>query len=502
MGWVPPKWWSAWPLRPEDVPRDGEVVGKEDVDNAWVWKRLDEGEMSREVEECLMAVTVREARRRFEEREEDVQEGEAEDASDENIGDHERDVEEPMIKTPSESLEPKSYLRPVVSADDARSADLLRPSIRHTLSKLDAILLSLHHSRESCHRKPTSSTPDTDDESIFSESPTKLPRGRPRKLGNLTLLQKDGEALTFAPTDLFRAKKTHIGRPQKAYPRIAGESQEDYLIRIARIQKKSLPSFAAPAAMPPPRLPSVASEKSRKSPARRATNEELKVSRRKKLGLRDWSEVLGSAALVGFEPDFVARVARRCANLFGEGMTMWTMNEAPLKEKRVDFETTYVPEEIPDFRDDYEISEDDELEEVAASGKRKAATELYDDAWYCPFEVCRRRNMAGFEFRSELRRHMVKIHKLEGDEIDELLNDEVMDGAVHNDGFLEPLRYRRGVRGADKAPRKRSRKASVSTDASEVKYRVSEMDEEESASSETSDEGDDRDIEKDYSTSS
>jgi hypothetical protein len=53
------------------------------------------------------------------------------------------------------------------------------------------------------------------------------------------------------------------------------------------------------------------------------------------------------------------------------------------------------------------------------------------------------------------------------DEIDELLDDsQEMDGAVHIDGFLKPLRQKRGVRGKDKAPRKRVMRAGKESEGS------------------------------------
>lgn len=50
-------------------------------------------------------------------------------------------------------------------------------------------------------------------------------------------------------------------------------------------------------------------------------------SRAKGGGQRDWSEVLGAAALAGFEPAVIERAARRCADLFGEGMDWLTLRE-------------------------------------------------------------------------------------------------------------------------------------------------------------------------------
>ena len=508
MGWAPGKGWTAWPLPSDEVPRDGEIVGEDDGSDVFTLRRrigVEEGP-SRMLEDIMVGTTLRFARERFEGREwvdsdEEIEDGSihgdfgiktgTEDPDNVDAGDHEQMEEdylpsgqgdaldgeendpEFLIKKQSEPPESRTWLRSVISVDDERSATLLRPSIRHTFAKLDEVLVALHYAREACHQYGSRSAANTDDETVRSEdsdspaTPTKRPRGRPRKFANLALLPKGGGSgltLESNDADLFRAKKTHLGRPQKVYERLQGENQQEYLIRIARLQKKPMPSFAVP--QPPSvslrRSHSAASERSRKSSARRATSEELKTSRQKKLGLRNWSEVLGSAALVGFPPDVIARATQRCADLFGEGMTMMTLPEVPRTEKDAFFTTTYQPEEIPAFGSENDSSdEESDGEEIkisrstSRSRKLKAPTKITTRSWFCPIEECRRENR-GFRYISGLRRHMSMFHVMKEDAIDELLdNDQEMEGAVHIDGFLKPMRQKRGMRGTDKEPRKK-----------------------------------------------
>jgi hypothetical protein len=500
MGWSPPKLWTAWPLAPEDVPRTGEIVGEDDGEDLFAFKRVAEVAPSRELEEVLVGITLRFARERYEGRE---SEGGAEvDADEDGVDevmddlDGEENSPEAVMKEHSELPEPKTWLRPIISADDERSAFLLRSSIRHNLLKLDEVLMALHYARKTCHQVSSRSAANTDDESVASASPNKRGPGRPRKYANLALLQKEGETPVHSSSDPFRAKKTHIGRPQKVYSHLDGETQQEYLIRIARIQKKPLPSFAEPAPTISPRSPSVTSSGSRKSPARRGTSEGIKISRQKKLGLRDWSEILGSAALVGFSPDVIARATQRCADLFGEGMAMRTLIETPFVEKNVDFATTYQPKEIPDFGEEGESSDDSTAEseietsrDTFRSRKRKARIEVEDESWFCPVEICRKQGK-GFEFISELRRHMENIHKMGGNEIDGLLDNDEMDGAVHNDGFLEPVRYRQGVRGEAQGPRKKGKSGSKFSDVSDTGKLKSDEEDGGSSSGELDDEHD------------
>jgi len=381
-----------------------------------------------------------------------------------------KELVEPVIKESSEPPQPHIKLKPVVSADDERSRELLRPSIRHTLSRLDNVLMALHHARKTC-RQYSHSEANTDDEMPVIEeliTPLKRPKGRPRKFANLpdrSRSKGESQAPLVDDSDFFRAKKTHRGRPHKVYERLEGETQQDYLIRIARIQKKPLPSFA-----PPRETPEASeTEKSRKSPARRATSEEREKDRQRRIRPRDWSEVLGAAALVGFPPDVIARATQRCANLFGERMSMRSLVEMPFSEKDGDILTRYEPRVIPDFGDEeaIESSEDESAEDSAElNGKRRGAPRKaihlsqapLRQTCFCPISGCPRKTR-GFNGISKLKKHLQRGHQISKDDLDEYIlpSDEEMDGAVHVDGFLRPLKRMGGARGRYKKKGKRGR---------------------------------------------
>lgn len=381
-----------------------------------------------------------------------------------------KELVEPVIKESSEPPQPQIQLKPIVSADDERSRELLRPSIRHTLSKLDDVLMALHHARKTC-RQYSHFEANTDDETPFVEeliSPLKRPKGRPRKFANLpdrSRSKGESEAPPIDDSDFFRAKKTHRGRPQKVYERLEGETQQDYLIRIARIQKKPLPPFA------PPRETPETSETGRsgKSPARRATSEEREKDRQRRIRPRDWSEVLGAAALVRFPPDAIARATQRCANLFGESMSMRSLVEMPFSEKGGDILTRYEPRVIPDFGDEeaIESSEDESAEDSAESnGRRRGAPRRVihlgqaplRQTCFCPISDCPRKTR-GFNGISKLKKHLQRGHQISKDDLDEYIlpSDEEMDGAVHVDGFLKPLKRMGGARGRYKRKGKKGR---------------------------------------------
>ncbi|KAI6712486.1 hypothetical protein JHW43_004969 [Diplocarpon mali] len=474
--WRPPKTWTAWPLPPGEVPRSGEQVGPSDSFEGHTFKREEDGAPSRELEDVLMGISLKFAKERFESREsteeeennEDkgkkrvISEDDASSAGSEYLQISSDGGEGPtIIKEASESPPTKNHMKAAVSADEETSRLLLRPSIRHTLSKLDEVLMALHHARKTCYRYPNSEAGTTDEESVLESiaseqpSPSKKARGRPRKFANLPERSKPPgpEQKTHDQAVLLNIKTKTLGRPTKFYEHIKGETQEAYLVRIAKLQKKPLPVFAPPTEAKPAKSPSPKRTRERSSPRKRANSEELRASRQKKLGLRDWSEVLGAAALVGFPDDVVERAARRCANLFGEGMDIRRMVEVPYTEREAgDTLVRYEPQLIPPLNDNlHDITSssgsDSDLESDIQPTPHNSSLSRKQNV-FCPVADCQRRKR-GFVDANALKRHLETAHAIPQEETADwiLPSDEEMEGAVHVDGFLRPVKRVRGVRG-------------------------------------------------------
>ena len=479
--WAPSKAWTAWPLPPDQVPRLDEHIGPDDEDELFTLRRSEKERPSRELEDVLVGTALKFAKKNWERREiasgGEILEEENSDEEEVEVGNLKRAKRggeyqeekttdhgipdgslENVVKEPSQPPLEKPVLEPVLSADDERSRDLLRPSIRHTLSQLDTILMALHHVRQTCHRYATGSESSSDSEgrarSAVSQPETvseKRPVGRPRKFENLTSRPRPvedhvSEALNAG---LVRAKKTHRGRPRKHYEALVGETQEEYLIRVARLQKKSLPSFVSSGATSQERS-------SERSPIRGRTG----PRKREKLGTRDWSEVLGSAALVGLPSDVIARATQRCANLFGEGMIMQNLIETPAGAEVSHTLTTYVPEEIPDLSRESQSSpqeSDEDDMDIDLEVKKPKKYLPGQDTYTCPIEKCQRQ-VQGFTVRSRLVRHLKTLHKMSEDEIIDILDDSKdTHGGIHVDGYLKPIKNIPGVRGSDKRSRSRGR---------------------------------------------
>ncbi|CZT00290.1 uncharacterized protein RAG0_08379 [Rhynchosporium agropyri] len=504
----PAKGWTAWPLSPEDVPRTGEEIGPRKSFEEYTYRANEDGAPSRELEDVLMGVTLKFAKERFMARQEaPPQKDYREEGKSKGKDKAKHTIEEDLDDTGSEyhnssdegsvdeeeqvtrSDEAKSYLKPVVSADDEHSRQLLLPSVRHTLSKLDDILIALHHARKTCHRYSHSEAETTDDEFVadtnFSEqgrtSPEKRTRGRPRKFANIPSRAKarldhepDPEIDDGGAGGVLSKKSPHAGRPKKTYYHLEGETEQDYLIRVARLQKKLIPSFAPAASPPPTKSPSRGRSRSRSLPARRATSEELRDRRKKKLALRDWSEVLGTAALVGvFDKEVVERATRRCADLFGEGMILRGMNEVPIGEKGQDEIVRYVPDLVPAIdshilgtsSSESQDSDTDSNSESKSEGEAKVkpglrtTSHISRQAVFCPIPACPRR-IQGFRDVRAMKRHLERGHGIARDDVGEWIvpSDEDMEGAVHRDGFLRPVKKVRVSRGSYGMPAKKAKK--------------------------------------------
>ncbi|KAK1624920.1 RNA polymerase I-specific transcription initiation factor-domain-containing protein [Colletotrichum phormii] len=237
-------------------------------------------------------------------------------------------------------------------------------------------------------------------------------------------------------------------------------------------------------------------------------------------GLRDWSDVIGAASLSGFKPDVVARAAQRCADLFGQGMEMQTLFEGSASKGPKPQTTRYIPgvgssstnrrggRAGPYAAAAESSSEESEKErpvartrrfgtssrqnslardsippsdsDAAARGRSTAASAAAAAAaarrsrsasrassvglFFCPVAGCDR-SLEGFGRRANLQRHVATMHPGRAGDIGggggsdrfNVESEEEMDGAVHVDGFLKPIRPRKGWRAEDMGKRKRKR---------------------------------------------
>ncbi|KAI1317437.1 RNA polymerase I-specific transcription initiation factor-domain-containing protein [Xylariaceae sp. FL0255] len=572
--WRPPKSWTAWPMAAHDVPRPEFLTRTIGPDDAFTFRKREPDLPSLDLEDAVAATILRFAKEKFEARPVPVQvtdppgvsdsdedpdqiitgssaashkdhkarlKSRLRSVKDESTSEGERmDVDTPSIKnqlSTAKRINGLPLLKPVVATDDELSYEILRPTVRHILSQLDRTLTVLHHAQESTvNYQSDSADSDASDASSLSlnrersmsrnRSLSRSGRGRRPRLRATSQIRRSEAA---------KGQKKRVGRPKKEYPRLDGETDREYTIRVARLQKKPIPFLppdsdvepwsveSTPAPEPGveqhkektkgerwkeekemsrPALAKSRLQQQRQKPRRRnsskassrasstsseRSNSTNKHPRRQRLGLRNWRDVLGAAALAGFPAAALDRAARRCADLFGESFALHTLQEGPLEEtsggslnRRVQYDPGMIVPAILDL-EDYEGDEVADEEEQDRSTRLSRApsaapsTEQDQDqrhhrdrqtqsrarsrsrsrsasaggAFFCIYASCPRA-LEPFDRRHNLLRHLKLVHHYEGDELPvEVDSEDEMAGAVHVDGFLKPIKVRQGWRGND-----------------------------------------------------
>ncbi|KAI1436853.1 RNA polymerase I-specific transcription initiation factor-domain-containing protein [Xylaria sp. CBS 124048] len=567
--WVPPRSWAAWPLPANAVPHP-QFMGRKDVTdeyNTSAFKMQPPPTPKSELEEAISSAILKVAKEKFRAREaayrnentvvvssrrsedesssSDTSEGPAPVSArkpgrkplpvkDEILSESESmvsGIEDSTTQPPSEVMPLKS----VVTADDELSHKLLRPSVQGILDKMDATLTVLHNAQESRFNCGSDSEPDSE-----SSDATSRPRARGRKSHGITSQRtkarrrtRSGSRVPSRPIipseEPAGTGKKRVGRPRKVYPRLDGETDRDFAIRIARIKKKPIPVFsndvddAEPLSDSTPAPDSASDDegsqtprsKNHKAARRRSRHQstdgssdsdsdsdsdsnsdgdhtsasESKSKKRTKRAprkwrtrLRDWRDILGAAALAGFPAPVVDRAARRCADLFGQQFSLHTLQEGQHEHELADRLLRYYPGMRPSNANHPEAESEDEEneeEERPAQNQSSAENRARGRSWaihnptvpvrnahrsrraearrghFCTVSDCPRA-LIPFRRRANMTRHLRLLHGYVGEEppVREHSEDE-MHGAVHVDGFLQPIKVRRVWRDEDVAKGKR-----------------------------------------------
>ncbi|RMZ80587.1 hypothetical protein DV738_g2713, partial [Chaetothyriales sp. CBS 135597] len=316
----PPPGWTAWPLPPEQVPREP-LLPQNSRDS--LHRSQDDYRLSAPLEECIIATTTRIARRRWNARTslpefstkrnwgikaeeaavvDPSVDADIPQANDDGDSTAESDLREIGVSGPgsseSESADEPMFTsqaydlaldldeevkddkdltgevnssgdqRPVPIADDEKARALLLPGTRHILSKIDDLLMGLHQARQTYATVPLR---------------RKLP---------LRLQEAD---LSEDPASIEASSDANHGRGRK---------------RKRREQSVSIATNV--------------SARSRSSDS--GSGKERK-DRWRTLQPRGWSDVVGMAALTGWNPAVIERASQRCASLFGQNMLFRTFHE-------------------------------------------------------------------------------------------------------------------------------------------------------------------------------
>lgn len=293
----PDRAWSAWPLESADVPRRDENWGVAAAveDNQYeTYRRPEVWRPSVDLQDCVQAEILRQAKERFYQRkclgarwQPIVPDSASDPRSSAMSDDEDSDASSLMSQvdtkpsastkrggeehTGGDTSDREAQAR--FTADEEVAGAVVQTTVSHIMSKLDDILLGLHRSRRGHYGDR-------------SRSRTGSPASR---------------------------STSHVAR-KPVEPSSPSKQKAQSRRSVVQEQVPSAP-YAFPEQIDgctPPR----------------------DHPKRQELGTRDWSEVLGVAALVGCDQSMVARAAGRCAALFDESMTFRTMPETPAGEAR------------------------------------------------------------------------------------------------------------------------------------------------------------------------
>lgn len=280
--WALPKIWTAWPLPPDIVPR--ELEAKQWSEEAqcprpYIAKPSRPG---RVLQDLLIAQVLRKAKESL-------------------------PGEEWKTYTPLNQIEPQQspllsrthttarnnvVLKPMIMTDDERATAILRPTIQHVMTNLDDMLMGLHHARSSYL----------------------MPKGPESKIQSKRIRR---------PSSKLRARKRNRSRPSSATSeKTASQSSSDTNYRDEQFDATAKDEIIRPAS--------------------RSKGELTFIQRKNRLGLRNWSDVVGVASMTGLDPDVVGKAADRCATLFDQGIKFRTLHEGANRSE----EKTYKPHTV------------------------------------------------------------------------------------------------------------------------------------------------------------
>ncbi|KAJ5108101.1 hypothetical protein N7456_004776 [Penicillium angulare] len=281
-----PKMWISWPMAADAVPRADEPIrGRLDrFDGLDNYRLQPDMRPSAELEEWIMAAMMKTAKERFLAREwdDDIEVTKKEESPDPDtmaVGGHE-EYEDSTWKLPD-----RLFREPVVQTDDDLSRSQLRPLSRTVISQLDQILMGLHQAlkhRANHHYSSDESATETEDEE--SVPPAK---GKGRK------------------------QDESRGRKRNREPKTFENSSPD---RVTNSRSSSATGIEADDTLEHPQLTEDASGR-------------VPLALSERLPLRDWSEVMGIAAIMGLPSNAVQRASKRCADIFEQDMTFRKFRE-------------------------------------------------------------------------------------------------------------------------------------------------------------------------------
>ncbi|KAJ4413050.1 N-terminal acetyltransferase [Didymella pomorum] len=313
--------------------------------------------------------------------------------------------------------------RPVITADDAEAERTLRPTIASMLTKLDDVALALHRTRlnhfgRSGFGEGSSQSDFTTDAETTEPESQSRPRSRAKSASR-------SKPITRQPSRPSSSRASRAPKSPKKPSNVGvqpedSDSASDYGAQFGEDE-----AFDSEASR---------SNNQRRKRSRSASTAEGEDSTNtrdwSRAGLMDWSEVLGIAAVKGWDQKALARTAKRCSALFGENMSFRPFAE-DLAAKPLANPVQYTPSTIP-----------------PPSGWPFSAPRSEKRPYYqagairCPHPDCYGHHK---DFRMAYRviEHCMRQHGYDP-RTNDSDNEERTHGGIHIDGFLQPITAKQG----------------------------------------------------------
>ena len=233
-------------------------------------------------------------------------------------------------------------MKPTVMADDEQAREIMQPTIRHILSKLDSLFMGLHQARQAYlpRNDDTASETQTDGDELSATEK------RGNRSGRSKSHPRESKIIHSRDASMRSTRKSR------------GRSKN---VALSTPNFKDARSASSPLKTPPGK------RRRRKS---RSPNSQAQLLRKRQalLGLRDWSDILGIASMTGWDPTVVAKAAGRCAVLFEEGMAFRTLEEGRQAVNEVSFCPNDVLRETDTLNEDETHTEQVESEDEMLGG--------------------------------------------------------------------------------------------------------------------------------------
>jgi hypothetical protein len=481
---VPSKDWTAWPLPPSEIPKHPRELGRGGTGgglDSWTIGNADAQDVGEELRDELLATILRQAKERWQARktadapiresnrtaqsrsrsrsksvksarsqhsvtradtdadDDDVQteNAEAQDEEQEKFG-------HIIGKRRGRVAQPVTLVKPVFLADDAKARRILDPTINSVLAKVDDLALSIRRTRlNHFGRKDYTDRSSQSEWTSGVESTPHTPKrtSRPKSQSRPGSRQSSRSASRATSVQSRRGTLEAGRRARNSSPDNDSDSDSDVLMDGIKAElsskKRSRPGSTA----------------DERSPS--ATRDETK-----RAGLMDWSEVLGLAAVKGWDERVIARTAQRCAALFGESMSFVPLSENHAT-KPIPQPVQYTPSTIPAPAI---------IASRLATGPKRPLFQT--GTWRCPHVDCYGHHK-DFESPHRVVEHCRRVHGYDP-RTNDSDNEERAVGGVHIDGFLQPIVAQRGwaERGKSRAASERKRQKTAQVEGADADVAV------------------------------